>query len=109
QLDKGIAAALTTVETTAEAAGIRGSGGNDDITNDGTIDATATATTRAGNVTFSGNGAAVSGSALWDGGVTAEVTAIGIDGDGGEATAKEKRLTVDGSGVTVEVHKIPTA
>ena len=82
---KGLSAALSQSTAKAAADAIRGGDGNDNITNHGKLSSTATATAAAASVAVTvEKGVAIAGNAVWDGGVTAEATAIGIDADGGE-------------------------
>ena len=82
---KGLSAALSQSTAKAAADAIRGGDGDDDITNHGKLSSTATATAAAASVAVTvEKGVAIAGNAVWDGGVTAEATAIGIDADGGE-------------------------
>ena len=97
----GVAATVSTVETTAAATGIRGGGGDDDITNFGSLLAGASALAAAANIAIAKDGGAIAGGAIWDGGTKAEATAVGIDADGVSTSSKTLTLTVKGGGVTV--------
>lgn len=78
----GVAAAASTATTSADAAGIDAGGGNDDITNRGELDVDAVSNANAVAVSVTPAGVAVTGDAVWDGGTTAEASAIGLAGDG---------------------------
>jgi uncharacterized protein YhjY with autotransporter beta-barrel domain len=99
--EKGLAATVTNVGSEAASTAIRGGGGDDNITNHGTLTSSASASASAASVAIATKGLAASGS-IWDGGTEAEATAVGIDADGGE-TSKiiNTTLTVNGSGATI--------
>ncbi|MBT8110017.1 MAG: hypothetical protein KJO27_04760 [Gammaproteobacteria bacterium] len=84
---KGVAAAVSTSSSESEATGIRGGDGEDAIENVGDITSTADATALTANVSVELAGAAIAADAVWDGGTSAEATATGIAGDGGDRTS----------------------
>jgi hypothetical protein len=98
----GVAASVSSVETEATAAGVRGGGGNDVLTNFGTVLVDATAFSAAANIAIAAQGVTAAGGSIWDGGTTAEAKGVGIDADGGDSTIKTTTLTVDSAGVKIE-------
>jgi hypothetical protein len=93
----GLAATISSVSAEASATAIRGGDGDDVIRNEGTLSATADATAQALTIAFAQQGVAAAGNAVWDGGTTATATAVGIDGDGGQASSvAATTLTVEG-------------
>jgi uncharacterized protein YhjY with autotransporter beta-barrel domain len=98
----GVGAAFSTSTAKSSATAINAGGGSDNITNTATGELTATATSTAVTVngSFSLIGAGISADAVWDGGTTAEATAVGIDADGqGSRVTTERTITVNASGV----------
>ena len=97
---KGVTVALSGSTAEGEATAIRGGDGDDHITNHGELGANATSMAEAASIALTLEaGVAVAGNAVWDGGVKAEATAVGIAGDGGVRTAKtERTLTTVGGG-----------
>ncbi len=99
----GVGAAISTSTATSYAGAIDAGGGDDEITNRGELEATANSTAVTVNGSFALIGAGVSADALWDGGTTAQATAIGIDADGRGGTVTSERVTtVSASGVDTE-------
>jgi hypothetical protein len=96
----GVGAAISTSTATSLASAIDAGGGNDEVVNSGELEATANSTAVTVNGSFALIGAGVSADALWDGGTTADATAIGIDADGRGGTITSERVTtVSVSGV----------
>jgi len=84
---KGVSVALSQSTAKSDATAIHGGDGDDTLTNHGKLTANATATATAVSVAVTvDKGGALAGNAVWDGGVTAEATAKGIDADGGDKT-----------------------
>jgi uncharacterized protein YhjY with autotransporter beta-barrel domain len=81
----GVAASLSTSTATARATAIDAGDGHDAVLNRGRLTAEADATAQAVNVSIAPLGGALAFDAVWDGGTTAEATAVGIDADGGES------------------------
>ena len=107
---KGLSAALSQSTARADATAIHGGDGDDTLTNYGKLSATATATATALSVAVTSKGVALAGNASWDGGVTAEATAKGIDADGG-TRKQDDILTIhafDGNGFIDRVTNIDT-
>ena len=103
---KGLAVALSQSTGEASAIAVRGGDGDDRIDNTGNLGSTATATAIAASVAVeTESGVALAGNAVWDGGVTAAATAIGIEADGGmtrSQTIKTVHAGFDGVDVTTE-------
>jgi len=100
---KGIAATVSNVESQAQATAIQGGDDDDDIYNDGDLVTNAEATAVAAAVSIAEEGTAISIDSVWDGGTTAEASAVGIDADGGhieKASITELRF-FDGPGATI--------
>jgi hypothetical protein len=81
---KGLSAAFSQSTSTAAADAIRGGDASDFITNTGALSSTAEAKARSLNIAVTTDkGVAIAGNGVWDGGVKADATAVGISGDGG--------------------------
>lgn len=78
----GVSAAVSRATAASRAAAIDAGSGDDDVTNEGNLDADAVSVAVAGNVAFTGGGVALAADAIFDGGTTARADAIGIDTDG---------------------------
>ena len=106
QAEKGLAATVSSVESEAAARAIRAGGGDDDIVNHGTLDATANTVAETANVAISKSGAAIAMGSVWDGGTKASAAAAGIDADGGPADKTDKlTLKIGDGGVTITKFK----
>jgi hypothetical protein len=99
---EGVAGAISTSEASSRAAAIDAGGDADEVMNKGALTAKADSVAVAVNVAVSGKSGAIAADALWNGGVTADATAKGIDADG---TASDKlsetTLTIGGDGVGI--------
>ncbi|MCK5641180.1 MAG: hypothetical protein KAJ19_10295, partial [Gammaproteobacteria bacterium] len=93
----GVAAAISTSTARADAIAIDAGIGDDIITNSGNLIVDADADAVAVAVTIAPIGLSVAGGAVWDGGTTAEATAIGISGDrNGETITSDSGITILG-------------
>ena len=101
---EGVAASLSSVETTSAATGIRGGGGSDIVTNFGMLFVGASSLSAAANIAIAKDRGALAGGAIWEGGTKAESTAIGIDADGVSTSTKTTVVTVSETGVSI-VHE----
>ncbi len=102
--EHGVAATISSVETSAAATAIRGGGGIDTIRNFGQLFVGASALSVAANIAISKERGAAAGGAIWHGGTKAEATAVGIDGDGVSTNSKSTSLLVSNTGVLI-VHE----
>jgi hypothetical protein len=91
---EGVAAAISQSTAIAGAVGVDAGGGDDAVTNDGAINATAAAAATTAAISVTKSGAAIAGNAVWDGGATADATAIGVDGDG-EAASQHNESDIE--------------
>ncbi|MDZ7642856.1 MAG: hypothetical protein U5K76_00590 [Woeseiaceae bacterium] len=78
----GVSAAVSRATAVSRAAAVDAGSGDDEVTNEGNLDADAVSVAVAGNVAFTGGGVALAADAIFDGGTTARAEAIGIDTDG---------------------------
>ena len=99
---KGISAAVSTATSYAEALGINGGEGNEQIFNTGAITASALSNADAITVAISGKGVAATLNDVWDGGVEADAVARGIDaGAGDETITNFGKIMTDAEAVSV--------
>jgi hypothetical protein len=82
----GVAGTVMSSTAHTWSAGIAGGGGDDTIQNTDTLTADATSEAGTNNFALDGAGVAVAADAVWDGGTTAEATAVGLDGGPGDDT-----------------------
>ncbi len=80
----GVAAAVSTASTRADAIAIDGGADRDEITNTGALVATAEGTAVAVNVALTGVGVGVASDSVWDGGTTSDMRSAGIRGGAGD-------------------------
>jgi len=78
----GATAAVSSSEAEASAVAIDAGSGDDHITNNGELVATAVANANTVNISVAPAGGAIAGDTVWDGGTKANAEAIGISGDG---------------------------
>ena len=106
---KGVSAAFGQSTTEATAAAIRGGAGDDSITNEGELNATATSIARALNVSVeTTGGVAIAGNNVFKGGTTAEARATGIAGDGGSTKTTTTTISI-GGGDLIDIVKTDVA
>lgn len=101
----GVAAALSDAMATADAAGIDAGAGNDKVTNQGNITSSSVANADAVSIAVNIFGVAGAANAVWDGGVTAETSAFGIDtGDGNDRIKNTATVEANSTAVSVSAN-----
>lgn len=103
----GVAAAFSTAESNAYASALDSGGGNDQITNSAGVSAVATGNADSLNVAFATYGVALAADAVWNGGTSSTVQAIGINADG-EFESKTTTTQLEGSEAGVKASHIVT-
>jgi hypothetical protein len=106
----GFTATVLTTQSNAHSTGIASADGNNQVTNSGVINSTATSNANSVNVSIAGAGAAASLDTTWDGGTTALASSLGIQAGAGDDTINtQNQLLAESGRLQMRMQPVSTA